>query len=43
MLFRSGLAIAQKIIDRHGGAIVIAAAPGGGTVFTFDIPAGRPD
>ena len=37
-----GLAISQKIIDRHGGTIVIAPAPGGGTVFTFDLPARRP-
>ena len=33
-----GLAIAQKIIERHGGTIVVSPAPGGGTVFTFDVP-----
>jgi len=35
-----GLAISQKIVERHGGAIVMEPAPGGGTVFTFDVPAG---
>ena len=34
-----GLAIAKKIVERHEGTIVIAPAPGGGTVFTFDVPA----
>jgi signal transduction histidine kinase len=34
-----GLAISQKIVERHGGSIVMEPAPGGGTVFTFDIPA----
>jgi signal transduction histidine kinase len=34
-----GLAIANKIVDRHGGEITLAPADGGGTVFTFDIPA----
>ncbi|MFL5847000.1 MAG: ATP-binding protein [Solirubrobacteraceae bacterium] len=37
-----GLAIAKKIVDRHGGRIDIEPAPGGGTVFTFDIPAELP-
>jgi len=37
-----GLAIAKKIIDRHGGQIQIGKAPGGGAVFTFDIPAEMP-
>jgi signal transduction histidine kinase len=37
-----GLAIAKKIIDRHGGQITIAGAPGGGTIFAFDIPAEMP-
>jgi light-regulated signal transduction histidine kinase (bacteriophytochrome) len=34
-----GLAIAKKIIDRHNGQITVESAPGGGSVFTFDIPA----
>ena len=34
-----GLAIAKKIIDRHGGRFTIEPAPGGGSVFTFDVPA----
>jgi signal transduction histidine kinase len=37
-----GLAIAKKIIDRHGGTIEIDPAEGGGTVFTFDLPAKAP-
>ncbi|MCW2967988.1 MAG: hypothetical protein JWM71_1760 [Solirubrobacteraceae bacterium] len=37
-----GLAIAKKIIDRPGGDIVIAPAEGGGTTFSFDIPATKP-
>jgi signal transduction histidine kinase len=37
-----GLAIAKKIVDRHGGQIDVAPAPGGGTVFTFDVPAEMP-
>jgi signal transduction histidine kinase len=37
-----GLAIAKKIIDRHDGRISIAPAPGGGTIFSFDIPAKMP-
>jgi signal transduction histidine kinase len=34
-----GLAIAKKIVERHDGTIVVSPAPGGGTVFTFDLPA----
>ncbi len=37
-----GLAIAQKIIDRHGGQIAVEPAPGGGTIFAFDIPGQAP-
>jgi signal transduction histidine kinase len=37
-----GLAIAKKIVDRHGGRIDVEPAEGGGTVFTFDIPAEMP-
>jgi signal transduction histidine kinase len=37
-----GLAIAKKIIDRHDGRIDIEPEPGGGTVFSFDIPAEMP-
>jgi signal transduction histidine kinase len=37
-----GLAIAKKIIDRHGGRFTVEEAPGGGTVFTFDVPAEMP-
>lgn len=34
-----GLAISQKIVERHGGSIAMEPAPGGGTIFSFDIPA----
>jgi light-regulated signal transduction histidine kinase (bacteriophytochrome) len=34
-----GLAIAKKIIDRHGGDIVIDETSDGGASFSFDIPA----
>jgi light-regulated signal transduction histidine kinase (bacteriophytochrome) len=37
-----GLAIAKKIIDRHGGRFTVEPPPGGGTVFTFDVPAEMP-
>ena len=37
-----GLAIAKKIVDRHGGQIRIGEAPGGGAVFTFDVPSEMP-
>lgn len=33
-----GLAIAKKIIERHGGSIWIDPAPGGGSVFRFTLP-----
>jgi len=33
-----GLNIVQKIVSQHGGNIGFDAAPGGGTIFTVDIP-----
>jgi light-regulated signal transduction histidine kinase (bacteriophytochrome) len=33
-----GLAICKRIVERHGGAIGIDSAPGGGTVFWFTLP-----
>jgi light-regulated signal transduction histidine kinase (bacteriophytochrome) len=32
-----GLAICKKIIDRHGGSISVASAPGEGSVFSFSL------
>ncbi|MCH1865459.1 ATP-binding protein [Nocardioides sp. CFH 31398] len=38
-----GLAICKTIVVRHGGLIECRPAPGGGTVFAFDLPAAVPD
>jgi signal transduction histidine kinase len=37
-----GLAICKKIVERHGGKIQAAPRDGGGTIFTFSLPAGKP-
>ena len=33
-----GLAIAQSMIDNHGGALLIESSPGGGATFTIKLP-----
>lgn len=38
-----GLAVCQKIINRHGGSIWINSIPNQGTTFTFDIKAKKQD
>jgi signal transduction histidine kinase len=38
-----GLSICKKIIERHGGQIEALARQGGGTIFRFSLPVGRPD
>ncbi|HSD59461.1 MAG TPA: ATP-binding protein [Burkholderiales bacterium] len=34
-----GLAISKAIVERSGGRIGFEPAPGGGTVFWFELPA----
>lgn len=36
-----GLAICKAIVEAHGGAVAVGAAPGGGAEFTLDLPARR--
>ncbi len=35
-----GLAIVHKVIDGHGGSVVLESAPGGGTIASIRLPAG---
>ncbi|MFI7388554.1 ATP-binding protein [Streptomyces sp. NPDC049813] len=37
-----GLAIARDVAVRHGGALTVGAAPGGGALFTLGLPRARP-
>lgn len=37
-----GLSIARQIAEAQGGAVTYADRPGGGSVFTFELPAGGP-
>ena len=33
-----GLAFVREIVRDHGGEVAVADAPGGGSVFSFDLP-----
>jgi signal transduction histidine kinase len=33
-----GLAIAHRVVQRHGGSIAVESAPGHGTTFTVRLP-----
>ncbi|HET7824467.1 MAG TPA: ATP-binding protein [Anaeromyxobacter sp.] len=37
-----GLYIARQIVEAHGGAIAVVAAPSGGALFTVELPASPP-
>jgi len=39
--FGLGLAIVRRIVQLHGGQITISDAPGGGSVFTVEVPGGE--
>jgi signal transduction histidine kinase len=38
-----GLAICQRIAQRHGGSIAVTSTPGEGTRFTVSLPVEQPD
>jgi two-component system, OmpR family, sensor histidine kinase MprB len=37
-----GLAIVRQVVEQHGGTILAAAAPGGGTVMRVELPGAEP-
>jgi PAS domain S-box-containing protein len=36
-----GLSTAKRLVEQHGGEIIVACPPGGGTAVTVSLPAGR--
>ncbi|CAL4869809.1 Adaptive-response sensory-kinase SasA (plasmid) [Asticcacaulis sp. MM231] len=38
-----GLSIVKKIVESHGGEVLVTSTPGDGTTFSFTLPKRRPD
>ena len=37
-----GLPIARRLVEEHGGVLVVEAVPAGGTVARLELPVGSP-
>jgi signal transduction histidine kinase len=38
-----GLTLTKRLVELHGGRISVRSAPGRGSIFTFNLPIGRPE